>query len=663
MKQTPLFLTRLPLAVFGIAMILLLMPHESPTELTSFIRTVHGGELVFALNLPGGASIPIPTNIFFALVGTLTVVLLAVSESFKRFLTTAIGEPRSVLPTIIGFSLLVVSLLPPEPYFVSAGSTVVLILALNTLGFSLAGTGLAPLLPNLRNIGSLRERLARIVIRVQTMVLDSSRRSFLAVCFLLFFVSANLISLFVFDHLPHVQDSIAQVFHAKILAQGSLTAPAPIDPDFFQFLQMILRDRWYSQYPPGHLLILASAIVIGIPWIVNPLLGSFSILLLYFLGKELYGEETGRVASLLGLVSPFLLFMSSEFMNHTPALFFYLVFLLFFAKAIRSGRMKDGMLSGGALGWFILTRPYSAAALAIPFIVYGLTILVRRRSSVWPAGLGFTISLLLFLGILLGFNFLTNGDPLVFGFQALWGGQVNPGFGALNAGEMHTPLKGLTQTLSSLNGLNKYLFEWPLPSLIFVAVLFASHGKVLWDRLLLASAVSILAAYFFYWFHDWCFGPRFLYEASGPLIVLTARGILIFPDWAREILGTRVTDERMRAGLTAFVILLVVIGFASNVPAHIRNYSNAYWGVDGTALALVRERGIDRGIVFVPPSKFGGVFPLNDPFLRSELIFARDLGEANNRLLEHFPALSGYRIQGDTLVVLSPPLKSSLQNP
>ncbi len=226
---------------------------------------------------------------------------------------------------------------------------------------------------------------------------------------------------------------------------------------------------------------------------------------------------------------------------------------------------------------------------------------------------------------------------------------------------MHTPLKGLTQALSSLNGLNKYLFEWPLPSLIFVAVLFASRRTVLWDRLLLASSFSVLAAYFFYWFHDWCFGPRFLYEVSGPLILLSARGILIFPDWSREILRTRVTEERMRAGLAAFVMLLVVTGFASNLPAHFRNYGNTYWGVDGKALALVREQGIDRGIVFLS-SRFSSVFSANDPFLENELIFARDLGEANNRLLERFPGLTGYKIQGDSLMVFSPPRKSPLQN-
>lgn len=644
-------------------MILLLIPHESPTDLTILTRTAHGGKLVFSLNLPGEVSYLIPTNIFLAAAGMIAAALLALSKSFRHFLGIVLAQPRSAIPTIASFTILLISLLPPEQYFVAAGSSAVLILGLNMIAFAIAGTGLAPFLTVLTDRGSLVKRLSAGFDALHSWVFECSRRTFLVSSFLVFFLITNLISLLVFEHLPHVQDSIAQLFHAKIFALGHFTAPPPAEPEFFRFLQMILREQWYSQYPPGHILILAPAVLVGIPWIVNPLLGSLSVLLLYFLGTDLYGEKTGRTAALLGLASPFLLFMSSEFMNHTTALFFFLLFLLFLTRAVRSGRFLDGLISGGALGWLVLTRPYSAAALALPFLVYGLFVLIRRGPSVWHAGTGFVVSLLFFLSLLLGFNFITNGDPLEFGFQTLWGNQVTPGFGGSNAGEAHTPLKGITQTLSSLNGINKYLFEWPLPSLIFVAVLFASRGKGVWDYLLGVSFLSVLTAYFFYWFHDWCFGPRFLFETAGPLILLTARGIQQFPDWSREMLGTRAADERMRRGLAAFVLFLVAMGFASNVPAHIRNYGTSYWGVDGEALSIVRRQGVDRGIVFVPQSKFGSVFPENDPFMQKGLIFARDLGEANARLLQHYSSLPAYRLVGDSLIVFSVPRKSSLQNP
>ncbi|MEX2189295.1 MAG: hypothetical protein WEB33_01220, partial [Bacteroidota bacterium] len=46
--------------------------------------------------------------------------------------------------------------------------------------------------------------------------------------------------------------------------------------------------------------------------------------------------------------------------------------------------------------------------------------------------------------------------------------------------------------------------------------------------------------------------------------------------------------------------------------------------------------------------------PENDPFMQKELIFARDLGKANTRLLQHYPSLPAYRLEGDSLVVFSP---------
>ena len=40
------------------------------------------------------------------------------------------------------------------------------------------------------------------------------------------------------------------------------------------------------------------------PWIVNPLMGSLSIITFYFIGKEIYDERTARIAALLGLPLP-----------------------------------------------------------------------------------------------------------------------------------------------------------------------------------------------------------------------------------------------------------------------------------------------------------------------------------------------------------------------
>ncbi len=96
--------------------------------------------------------------------------------------------------------------------------------------------------------------------------------SLLAICFL---VTAT-IAYAVLDHIPHVQDSIAQLFQAKIFKMGALYAPLPPHKEFFDYTNIINDSRWYSQYPPGHSLLLMLGLFLGAPWLIGPLLGAFS---------------------------------------------------------------------------------------------------------------------------------------------------------------------------------------------------------------------------------------------------------------------------------------------------------------------------------------------------------------------------------------------------
>ena len=73
----------------------------------------------------------------------------------------------------------------------------------------------------------------------------------LASLFVLIFTATNLGSYFLFEHIPHVADSVDQVFHAKIFLLGKLTVPSPEPRELFDFTLMINNGRWYSQYPPG----------------------------------------------------------------------------------------------------------------------------------------------------------------------------------------------------------------------------------------------------------------------------------------------------------------------------------------------------------------------------------------------------------------------------
>ncbi|MBI2618875.1 MAG: glycosyltransferase family 39 protein [Ignavibacteriales bacterium] len=624
----------------GIVLYALLAPQNSPGQPAHFTRTGVNGALVFRVDIPFVSS-PLligDTWLFLAVGASAFLCLLFVYLQKKRA-----GDSRTLthkpFTAIVAFAVFILTLIPSEFYFVSSASIVALGLLLNLLAFFLLWCGLAPMVRRFLTMESTEEFLGASYRGLRDRFLQSPAVIIVGLMAGIHFLLSNWISLSVFDGVPHVQDSIAQFFQAKIFASGYLTAPAPPHPEFFEFLQIIIRDRWYSMYPPGHSLLLTVGVIAGIPWIVNPLFGTLTVVMLYLLGRELYGETVGRLSALLGLCSPFLVFMSSEYMNHTPALFFFLLFLLFFARAFRTKRTRDGMLSGAALGMLCLIRPYSAAALALPFLVAGFLWLRRDLASLWRPSSAFVVSFAGFIVLLLLYNELTNGHPFVFGFQVRWGEQVNPGFGEVNAGQSHTPWRGFLQTLNNLIGLNKYLFEWPIPSLVFVLLLFFGNRKSPWDILCVGALGSVAFAYFFYWFQDWCFGPRFLFEAGGLMILLTARGIEQLPSFFRE---SAFSARRIRMVSFATVAVLFLSGHAFNIPPHIRFYQNNYWGVDGEMAETAKKINDEKALVFVS-SSYESVFFLNNPFLHG-VVYARDRGEENQRLIDRFPNVPVYRI-------------------
>lgn len=638
-------LIRAVLFFLGLLIVLTLIPHQSPWRLTNISRTVIDDTVCFIIDL---AVVPstfiLSTRVTFIVTLILLVVVVAalprkeLGSAWRSFR----GNARAFASGLIAFDLFVLMLMPAELDFVRDGTSVTFYLVVSSLGLALMTIAGAPTILLMYDRSS--NFLQRAYQTVKRLALSSSPYAFVGGLALAGFALTNIISYTLFDHIPHVQDSIAQAFHGKIFAQGALFAPAPPwPPDFFNFLHMIIREgQWYSQYPPGHSVLLAAGYLVGAPWIVNPLFGSLTIVVTYALGKEVFDETAGRIAAALTLLSPFLLFMSSEFMNHTTALFFFVLFILYFAKSLRTGSFLHGLLAGGALGWLTHIRPYSAPTLAAPFLLYGLFLAFKRWPEIWRAALGLAAAFSLFLALLLGFNWATNGDPFLFGFQVLWGEKVQPGFGQSGWGEVHTPLRGLQQSLSNLNGLNKYLFELPIPSLLLLVPLFFSGKHNRWDYLFVGSFLSLLFAYFFYWFQDWCFGPRFLFEASVPLILIAARSIQHLPTLWNDVFGFHTERTKVRILSLSGLAFLFALGFATNLPPHIQFYGQSYWGVNTDVVKAVKEAGIERGLIFVK-SYYGSVFLENDPFLKSPIMYVNDLESDNQILMKRFPDYPAFR--------------------
>jgi len=670
------------MALIGVTLLVISAPHELPWSMKYIQSALSDRTLINVsfhfLKASFSAS---------AFIKSMLIVsggLILVNPSFYKWIKAIIKKPYCLIILIALLGYLIFTL-KPSP----SGWGIVSYLLLGSSGMTLLFVGASPIFAFLSyKLAGFGNLIKRWFETIPAWILVTS-------LFAIAFIATNIGSYFIFEHIPHIQDSIDQVFHGKIFLLGKMSVPSPEPREFFNFTHMINNGKWYSEYPPGHSFLMSFGHLIHAPWIINPLFGSLCIILFYFIGKEMFNERIGRLSALLGTFSPFLIFMSSEFMNHATTLFFVSLFMLGFVRMVKRRRIRDGLLCGFAIGYALNIRPMTAGAIAIPFVIYTVVKLIKlfvidmksdrlsrvERNSencrslnppyspfqkgergdfslIHCDSVRFTIvclaALMIFTAmavVLLAFNYYTNGSPFTFGYDVLWGKNHDPGFGHSGWGEPHTPKKGFIQTLNNLNALNKYLFEIPIPALLFALLSIVSPSVRIWDLLLLGSASSLSFAYFFYWFQDWCFGPRFMFESTAVFVILTARGIIALPDIAREMFQIK-NVQKVKGIIAMLLIFCFCVGFYSNLPALVKTYSNNYWGVNGKVQKAVKSMGIDNAVIFVK-SYYGSVFAENHPLLDSGIIYVNDLGEKNKQIMEKYPDRNFY-IANESSVIKYP---------
>ena len=599
--------------------------------------------------LAGGAPVALPVSARALAAATAAVAVVAVAAAGvwtvarKRWLTSRAGallrHRRGAAGIAVGLAVLAFGFLP----FGLLGSLV------GTYAFYLAAVpGFA------MTVYAAWPVAHRSVVRAapgfERWIQGSSPRWLMAGLFGVTFLLTTGLSLLLFEHGPRIPTGIAHWFHARILVSGSLYGEAPPLPEFFSLLTVVTdSDRWFSIFPLGHTALVAGALLLGMPRIVNPLCGAVAVVLFYLLGKELFGERTGRLAAVFGLLSPFFVFMSSEFYNDSSSLVFCTAFLLFFARATKSGRLRDGLLAGVFLGLAVNTRPVTALAASLPFVGYSLWLLLRapRRHALPLAGT--CIATLAFVALLLASNYGITGDALATGYAHA---------GPVVEQRAFDPAKTIPSSVTRVLFLNRYLFQWAIPSLLPVALLFASGRATRWDYLLLSLLPSGLLAYGGWYHLGLELGPRYLYFATGALVILAVRGFQVLPAFARETVGTHRPVATATGAATIAVCCFLSAALLSWIPLATLYGSEKWWPLDRSVLERVRAAEPGPSIVFVPDAAFRAVFLENAvPVSAGHVIYARDLGERNPELMARFPDRTYYRFEGGELRPLraSPP--------
>lgn len=486
--------------------------------------------------------------------------------------------------------------------------------------------------------------------------------------------------------IPHVQDSITYRFQAQTLARGRLTAPAPPEPAAFEQEFLLVQDgRWFGKYPPGYPLLLAAGELLGLPWLVNPLLATLTAALLFALGRSWYGRRVGLLAALLAAVSPFFLIMSGTFMAHTAELFWVVLFMVAWTRIVnRSGPHLRAywpwlLAAGLSLGMTALTRQLTALAVIGPF---ALASTVARLASVpWSRRARDLAALAVmtapFAALLLLYQAAVAGDPfqdprllywsydhLGFG-QDIGQGQNVATFGKIEDGQIlvwqhdpeqpprgHSPARGVFNLERNWRHLQSHLFGWlPAFTMAFAWLVFALGRANRADWVFLIVALSLMGVYVFYWADGIAYGPRYLYAALPALLLLVARGIQLL---ALSI-GGRAGQRAVGLILAAFIAGALLAYFPGVLQG-----TKQYNFVDEANVAAVESAIDGPALVFVAQQhgdwwEYGNYFAGNTPWLDGRIIYARDLGPATNqRLLQRYPERAAYKLQGHSLRQLAP---------
>jgi hypothetical protein len=500
-----------------------------------------------------------------------------------------------------------------------------------------------------------------------------------------------------YRRVPHLPDEASYLYQAKLFATGHVVRAIPTPKEAFYFWSPNFLyehgDKWSSIYPFGHPLTLAIGTVFDLAWLVTPVCGAISVVLMYLVGKRLYDARTGAVSAVLLAASPFFLIQSANYMSHTPWLMYTLASLYFLSylgkDTVNLARGPDGgvsynrtrpvvfgTLSGLALGMALNTRPTETAMLLPAIGMVLLWNLVpksgRKRAAFYVAG--FCLGMGIMLALSLAYNAATTGDPLTSAYLD-WD---YPG-ATLGFNHGHTFDMGIRNEQTLLMATVLLLNVWPAwIGLGFVALPFLLGTRNRWDYFCLGCIVLVTSIYTLYRWSGIYEGPRYWYQAIPFFMLLTARGaeraaivMASLALWLRTKLRRPPRYELAGALMAVYGVMLALIIWGSGgwlfgwnhtwaepdspqVPNELK-YVRDLYRFDDRLIELRKRQHLTNALILVKVCGiweswgcYAAVFPRNDVGLDGDVVWALYRTDHNEEVIKAFPGRDVYIADFDT---------------
>ncbi len=419
-------------------------------------------------------------------------------------------------------------------------------------------------------------------------------------------------------------DEHIQYLTAQMFANGKLTVPAPNHSEFFKaFHLMIENGRAYGVFPAGWPLFLSIGMLFNAPWLVNPIFGTLTLLLVFLIAVKHFSKRVAIISITITLFNPFFIFNSASYFTHPTALLFVTLFVYFYMNCLDNPNKKSNYLMMGlASGFAFLARPFTATVVIVPLGVYLIYFFIKSKNvKIFFKNCMIPIIVFsFFLTFYLWYNDHRTGSPFLDPEKKLY-----PCVIPLSSKCPFGISKALEITISRIELLNL----WMPIVMIFVFFYIFKRRKTTKEKILLLIPAFLIGGYFV----DLVsagnqYGPRFWYESFSALILITALGVNSFK------------KKKVIAGIIA-IFLIFNIGFFY--------YQISIYGpmvIERTEIFDLAKKGnLTNAIVFLKTGS-GNMNPpdliRNSIYFNQSVLYVYDLGDKNTDLIKDFPDRTYY---------------------
>lgn len=206
-----------------------------------------------------------------------------------------------------------------------------------------------------------------------------------------------------------VHDEASVLLQAQIFAAGDWVRPSPPLPAFFEQFHVLVEPHLIPKYPPGHALLLVPGLWLGVPALLPVMLNAMTGVLLFALVKRWCHPTAGLLAWTLWLIAPASLAFRPSYFSEVGTGLWLLAACWWLWNWTEHGRSRDLWLLSFAVAWSAISRPLTAAALAVPIAV--VVLMRTKRERCWRSLIGPTCLGLAILGLMGWHNWKALGDP------------------------------------------------------------------------------------------------------------------------------------------------------------------------------------------------------------------------------------------------------------